>query len=380
MALVFVALMMLALPVAAKADIIQLVPGESFYGNPAAGRPMTAFVVSYGVTSTADGSALAGWSTTGTVYGMSFTNGPTQGQPTVAQSELAETALAAGTQLTLKFIKPSGTPVASMSIIADPSQTVMLSWDPYKSLRYSTWFTLDLTVVNPVASASGDLGACFSMMVNTSEDRDLDYFGAMFVADIFGQDVLPPSTMPMGVAGIVAKGVNGAKATFAALLPKWLLKAYGVGTTTPAVGYVDGLAITKASPSATFSDLGWGGGWDRGWPTDYRKLVITNSEWSTHSVQFGRMKLEAPSARTPAGSIAATKPVFRWKPVAHAARYDLRVTAGGRTVLAKSGIAGLSYRPSRALPHEVVLRWQVRATAPSYAVGAWSAARRFIVN
>jgi hypothetical protein len=78
-----------------------------------------------------------------------------------------------------------------------------------------------------------------------------------------------------------------------------------------------------------------------------------------------------PTAKTPKGAITTTRPTFRWSRVARATDYDVRVSVGGKLLVQKPHVTGLSWKSSRALPRGIFLTWKVRARSAD-GHGVWS--------
>ncbi len=85
-----------------------------------------------------------------------------------------------------------------------------------------------------------------------------------------------------------------------------------------------------------------------------------------------------PTAKTPNGTVATTKPTFTWSKAKGAAKYELRVYQGKNQLLKKTGLTGLSWKSTKALPKSVNLSWKLRASSAAGA-GPWSASRAFTV-
>jgi hypothetical protein len=141
-------------------------------------------------------------------------------------------------------------------------------------------------------------------------------------------------------------------------------------------GYVDLTAVTGWS-GAALTVLGAGDG--SLWPTGSWKYRITNSNWCTHDILFGRLVSPAKAAAVaPKGVIHTTRPTFKWKQTNLAARYEVRVYKGGK-LLQKKTASSASWRASKALPKGVALTWKVRAVNPAGA-GSFSAVLRFTIR
>jgi hypothetical protein len=70
------------------------------------------------------------------------------------------------------------------------------------------------------------------------------------------------------------------------------------------------------------------------------------------------------------------KPTFKWSKAARATSYEVRVYEGSTLLVKKTGIAGLSWKSSTALPKNVDLTWKVRARNAG-GNGAWSRSLKF---
>ena len=85
-----------------------------------------------------------------------------------------------------------------------------------------------------------------------------------------------------------------------------------------------------------------------------------------------------PTAKSPKGTTATTMPIFKWSKVSGATRYDVRVYAGSKLQLKKTGLKKTSWKSTTALATNVDLTWKVRARSPSRA-GSWSKSAKFKV-
>jgi hypothetical protein len=86
-----------------------------------------------------------------------------------------------------------------------------------------------------------------------------------------------------------------------------------------------------------------------------------------------------PTPLSPRGAIAMRRPTFRWKAVAGAQRYEVRVYKGSKLLVGKAGLSRTSWKCSKKLPRDTRLTWKVRA-ANSSGTGAWSTSVRFRVS
>jgi Protein of unknown function (DUF1566) len=83
-----------------------------------------------------------------------------------------------------------------------------------------------------------------------------------------------------------------------------------------------------------------------------------------------------PTAKAPTGTISTAKPTFKWSKAARATSYKVRVYEGSTLLVKKTGITGLSWKSSTALPKNVDLTWKVRARNAG-GNGAWSRSLKF---
>jgi len=228
-----------------------------------------------------------------------------------------------------------------------------------------------------VASASGNVGAAFGLIIDCAADDARDYYGSLFIANIHWLDVQPPSFTSAGMAGLNANGLNGVQATFDGIFAPAFLTVMGISDPNTVEGYVDATEVT-GWPGAAFTVLGAGDG--SLWPSGYWKYRITNSTWSRHDMMFGRQTAPARAVGvSPKGTIRGTRPTFKWKKLGGAASYEVRVYKGARLLLKKTGCKALSWRAGKALPRKVYLTWKVRGTN-SAGAGPWSTKLRFKIR
>ena len=83
-----------------------------------------------------------------------------------------------------------------------------------------------------------------------------------------------------------------------------------------------------------------------------------------------------PTAKAPTGTISTAKPTFKWSKAARATSYKVRVYEGSTLLVKKTGITGLSWKSSTALPKNVDLTWKVRARNAA-GNGVWSRSLKF---
>jgi hypothetical protein len=301
------------------------------------------------------------------------------GLPTLAETELSGTPLVAGTPLVLVFSKAAGQKVDSVAVVGAPDAKVALDHAPAASLTEATRFTVTATVVDPVASASGDVAAAFGLIVDVSADPARDYGGSVFVTDMHWLDVKPPTFTGQGMAGLSASGVNGVKATFDGVFSPAFIAQMGIQDPATVEGYIDVTAAT-GRPGATFTVLGAGDG--ALWPATFWKYRITNSSWSKHDILFGRQATAKPGkavGRAPKGSVRGTRPTFKWKALSGAVTYEVRVFKGKKQLKKKAGITALSWKATKALPRGVYLTWKARGVNTAGA-GPWSASLKFKIK
>jgi len=362
-------------------------PAASSYGPLASPTPFaTGFPIPDGYGGASGGTlpttAVAGgvWDAASGVFTVGFAIPPitTGGLPSMAQTELSATPLKADTRLSMVFTKAAGQRVDSIAMLADPDAPVTLDYAPAASLTDATRFTVVASVAEPVASAGGKVTAAFGMIVDCSPLDARDAYGSIFVTNMSWLDVAPPAFTSSGVAGLSANGANGVKATFDGILSPGLLAHWGVLSASAVHGYVDS-GLAAGLTGATFSGGGLGNGSD--WPLDWRKYRVTNSVWSKHDILWGvaAPPLAKAAGTSPKGSVRGAKPTFKWRVVSGARSYEVNVFKGGRQVLKKAGVTGLSWKARKALPRGVYLTWKVKAVNASGA-GPWSTALRFKIK
>lgn len=334
-----------------------------------------------GATSLSPGAVYGAgfWDGATEVYAMGFVNAVPMSAslPTLAQTELAVSPLPAGTPLQLVFAKAAGQPIASVAILGDPDSLVSIEPSDPGALTAATQFTVRATVTDPVASASGDSGAAFGLIVDCSSLAARDFEGSMFVTDMHWLDIDPPTFTTAGLAGLSANGASGVTATFDGIFAPEFLVGMGIADPNQVQGYVDIGAVTGLS-TATFAVLGVGNGSQ--WPSGYWKYRLTNSAWSTHNILYGRLAKPAKAVGiSPKGTIATTRPTFKWKKLTTAKSYEVRVYKGSTLLLKKTGVTTLSWKASKALPRKVYLTWKVRGVNGS-GIGSFSTALKFKIS
>ena len=358
-------------------------PGASTYGASATAFMPAPPPAPSGVGTTLPGPSMvygAGfWDGVNEVYAMGFINAVPMSQslPALAQTELAGGPLAAGTPLALTFEKAAGQKIDSVAILGDPDALVSIEPADPATLTASTTVTVHATVTDPVASQSGDAGAAFGLIVDCSSDPARDFRGSLFVTDMHWLDIDPPTFNATGLAGLSAHGQNGVQATFDGIFAPAFLAAMGVADPNQVQGYVDVTAVTGWT-GASFTVMGAGDG--SLWPSGCWKYRLANSTWSTHNILFGRMAKPAKAVGvSPKGTVATTRPTFKWKKLGAATTYEVRVYQGAKLLLKKAGATALSWKASKALPRKVYLTWKVRGVNASGA-GTFSAALKFKIS
>jgi hypothetical protein len=322
------------------------------------------------------------WQAIQSVYVFGFANGPITPPvppnpptpPTPAQTNLAGKDIDVGTRLELKFTKTAGQKIAFVAIVCDPTARLVVEPEAGKSLTEAAYFDVKATIVRPVKSATADLsGGAFGFIADLSPDPARDYMGATFATNMHWNDIAPPTMTGTGMAGLNAAGFNGVSATFDGIFPPELLTKMGIADPANVQGFIDVTRILPGSTVATFAPMGAGDGslWAGGW----YKYRVTNSQWSTHNVMYGRaVKPAKPVAKSPKGVIKTAKPTFKWSKVSGASKYEIAVYKGAKKLFGKAGLTGTSLKCSKALPKGVWLTWKVRAKNAAGASG-WASAK-----
>jgi hypothetical protein len=364
----------------------------SQYGSAAGVAPNTAFVAvpapappGVGATSFPPGPktayGLGTWDAASGIYAFGFlgTIPIGFGQPTMSQTELAGKDIQNGSRLRLRFTKAADAPVKYLAMVADPDQQVTIDLDGAATLQAADHFFLNVTIADPVKSATGDVQAAFGFIADMSTGAALSYQGAVFLTNMHWLDIKPPTVTSTGVAGLAANGFSGVTATFDGIFSPALISAMGIQDPAQVQGYVDTAQILPGATNASFAYKGVGTGSD--WQSGWYKYRITNGAWSVHNILYGRQaaKPGKPTASSPKGVITAAKPTFKWKRVAGAKAYEVRVYKGSKLLVKKTGITVLSWRSSKALAKGAWLTWKVRASNANGA-GAWSTALKFKVK
>jgi hypothetical protein len=158
---------------------------------------------------------------------------------------------------------------------------------------------VDVEVINPVESASGDLGASCGLIISCSPAHTggVNAHGSVFYGNIYSADMgvaVYPSTNTVGMR---IHGKNGVEVTFTALLSdSFLINNYPEVTpqNLPANsltmrGFIPGLdasdyIVDKSAPVITTGfDIDGDGKANKMY-----KVVIKNSNWSPHDLLFGK--------------------------------------------------------------------------------------------
>lgn len=320
------------------------------------------------------------WDSATSVYAMGFVNGeamPTGGLPAMSDTDITYSDLPYGTPLKLVFQKDAGQQIGSVAMLADPDALVAISPADPDALMAATQFTVWATVTDPVESYSGNVGAAFGLVIDCSPLPARDFQNSLFVTDLHWLDIDPPTFSATGLAGLSAHGESGVEATFDGIFDPEFLADMGIADPNLVQGYVDINAVTGLS-SASFTVLGAGDG--SLWPSGYWKYRLTNSAWSAHNIMYGTLPRPAKaSGISPKGTISGTRPTFKWRKLATAKTYEVRVYKGSKLLLKKTGATALSWRASKALPRQVYLTWKVRGVNTSGA-GAFSTALKFKIR
>jgi len=384
-ALLGVLLLTMVLAPAALATVgagpITWLPADSTYGvaeTPFVALPAPA-PAGAGATSLGPGAAYGAgfWDDGREVYVMGFANNMLMGMPVIAETELGVTPLYSGVPLKLVFQKTAGQRVDSVALLGDPEALVSIDPADPAVLTAATQFTVRATVADPVQSRSGDVGAAFGLSVDCSSLPARDFQASLFVTNMHWLDIDPPTFSSAGLAGLSAHGSSGTEATFDGIFAPAFLTAMGFTDFNEVQGYVDLTAVTGWTGAAlTVPGVGDGSLW----PAGSWKYRITNSNWCTHNILFGRLTSPAKaSGVSPKGTIGITRPTFKWKKANLAAKYEVRVYRGSKLLLKKTGASLPSWKASKALPRKVYLTWKVRAVN-SAGPGSFSTALKFKIR
>jgi hypothetical protein len=382
LSLAVVGLLLIALllaPAALAAGPIAWSPADSTYG---AGTAFVATPGVPGVGATQPGPNMAYgagfWTDWNGVYVMGFANAVPSGSgmPSLEQTDLAATALPAGTPLTLVFTKAAGQHVNSIAILGDPDAAVSVTPADPDALTAATQFTVQASVIDPVASRSGDAGAAFGLMVDCSDVAARDFQGSLFVTNMHWMDIDAPDFSGSGLAGLKAHGAVGSLITFDGIFTPAFLASMGIADPNDVHGYVGMIPVAGWSGS-TFTVLGVGDG--SLWPAGSWKYRIANANWCTHDILFGSLAMPAKAiAVYPKGAVGTARPLFKWKKLAAAGSYTVRVYRGGKVIMKKT-TTSRAWRPGKSLPKHVTLTWRVRGSNAT-GRGAISSALKFHVK
>ncbi len=217
----------------------------------------------------------------GTVFGFLNAIPSGFGMPEMSQTDISPTVLIAGTSLVLEFTKESTDRVNYIAMVAAGTG---LSYEYLSETR----FRIHATIVDPVQSASGDVGAAFGIYVDTQTGDTFDYKATVFVTDMHFLNIGAPSEAPNGVAGISADGVNGVEVNFLAFMPQAVLTKFGITDVTQCQGYSDGQQVPAGFTNyGLITDMGFNFDGDIHTQDSVLKLGIVKSDWSKHDIQFG---------------------------------------------------------------------------------------------
>ncbi|HUI08060.1 MAG TPA: hypothetical protein VL486_13760 [Verrucomicrobiae bacterium] len=278
-----------AMVVMANAEIVWDVTNSTYNG--------TAFVPveeapGMGQAGSGDTAAYAGGSMDGDVFHMGFQVSPPGS--TNNNEDLQGTALDAGTRVTLAFTKDASDYINYIAMNADATAGVSLVQ------LTPTDFTVSFTVVNPVLSASGDLGAAFGMGINISTNSAVDYGGSVFVANLCPGDVTDPINPTSGAMTINAQGSNGVTATFVMYASSNWMTRVGMISPALAAGYfsdTNGIR-TALPPGFIMSANGYynleAGVLTNSANSDSYCFELQNGVWSAHDLGIATITNWAP--------------------------------------------------------------------------------------
>ncbi len=309
--LCFLFLAVLSLPALTFADISWL-PAESSYGEGKSFVDVSSMVPfpipgmgGIGTTSEdpkAYGMGLnnQGGFTGGFVFGFVGTM-PT-GKPTFAQTELSGTALTAGTKVVLVFSKTTTDRINYMALTSNPATSGSNQILKYEVIS-DTKFRITATIVDPIKSASGDLGAAFGLYIDFQNNSSLDFDGTVFVTDMHYYDISAPTEFPSGLAGLSAGGFNGVAAQFFAFMPINFVTSMGLDPNNTGLlqqelqGYIDNTQVAqgKFENKGPDSSLGFAFNDSENPGNTVVVMSITNDVWSKHNIQFGKLIISAPT-------------------------------------------------------------------------------------
>ncbi|HTS19067.1 MAG TPA: hypothetical protein VMP11_15945 [Verrucomicrobiae bacterium] len=264
----------------ANADVTWDITNSTYNGTPFA---IVETAPGMGQAGSGSTTAYAGGSMDGSVFHMGFQSNPPDGVST-QNDDVAGTALDAGTQITLAFTKDASDYINYIAMNADTTTGVsVVELSP-------TSFTVSCTVVNPVLSASGDLGAAFGMGINIATNSQVDYGGSVFLANMCPGDISDPVNPASGAMTINARGINGVNADFVMYASTNWMNRVGMSTPALAAGYfsdTNGVRTTLPSGFVLTAD-GWYsvslGEFTNKDQADSYCFELQNSDWSAHDL------------------------------------------------------------------------------------------------
>jgi hypothetical protein len=274
------AIFCVAMATMANADVTWDITNSTYNGTPFATIESAAGMGQAGSGSTA---AYAGGSMDGSVFHMGFQKNAPDGVST-QNDDVAGTVLDAGTQVTLAFTKDASDYINYIAMNADTSAGVSLTE------LTPTNFAVSFTVVNPVLSYSGDLGAAFGMGINIATNSQVDYGGSVFVANMCPGDVTDPINPASGAMTINARGVNGVNADFVMYATTNWMNRVGMSSPALAAGYFSDTngVRTALPPGFTMTANGYYnvalGVLTNKDQADAYCFELQNSDWSAHDL------------------------------------------------------------------------------------------------
>jgi len=274
-----------------NAEIVWDVTNSTYNGTafvPVEGAP------GMGQAGSGETAAYAGGSMDGDVFHMGFQVSAPGG--TNNNEDVQGTALDAGTRVTLAFTKDASDYINYIAMNADVAAGVgFVQLSP-------TDFTVSFTVVDPVLSESGDLGAAFGMGINISTNAAVDYGGSVFVANLCPGDVTDPINPASGAMTINAHGSNGTTATFVMYASSNWMTRVGMASPALAAGYFSDTNGVRTSlpPGFTMSDNGYYnlelGVLTNNANADAYCFQLQNHEWSAHDLGIATITNWSPMA------------------------------------------------------------------------------------
>ncbi|HVM60584.1 MAG TPA: hypothetical protein VMV72_06920 [Verrucomicrobiae bacterium] len=269
-----------AMATMANADVAWDITSSTYNGTPFATIEHAPGMGQAGSGSTA---AYVGGSMDGSAFRMGFQSNPPDGVST-QNDDVAGTALDAGTHVTLVFTKAASDYINYVAMNADTTAGVSLvELTP-------TNFAVSFTVVNPVQSYSGDLGAAFGMGINIATNSVVDYGGSVFVANMCPGDITDPVNPISGAMTINARGVNGVNADFVMYATTNWMDRVGMSSPALAAGYFsDTNGVRTALPTGFvmttdgYYNIGLGAFTNKDNADSYC-FELQNSVWSAHDL------------------------------------------------------------------------------------------------